>query len=505
MKLGELIRDVKIIKLYNTVYGQTIIKDDIHISKVQYNSKKVDKSDLFVAIKGMSFDGHKFIGEAVSKGARVVVVEDESSLPDALCMHLGVAKLVVSNSRITLAQMANNYFENPTQKLKVIGVTGTNGKTTTTYLIKQLLEQSNIENVKVGLIGTIQYYDGVKSFSAIHTTPESIDLQELFSQMLNNKCTHVVMEVSSHALHQHRVNGINFSTAVFTNLTQDHLDYHVTMDEYLKSKKILFDNLKTDSIAIVNSDSIYCDDIIKDTKAKIIKYSRQKQSDIWANQNIFSSKGISTIINNHSPNSKSVSTSLLGEFNLENLLAAYSTLYSMGISWNNIQSAFQNLKPAPGRLHQIKSPKNWIAVVDYAHTPDALKKCLETVRPLVKKEKKIITLFGAGGDRDKTKRPIMGSIAEELSDVVVITSDNPRTENPEKIIEDILNGMKKNKLTIIEPDRKSAIKKALMQAVDGDIVVVAGKGHEDYQVIGNSKIHLSDQEEIEEFIKKYES
>ncbi|MSP64204.1 MAG: UDP-N-acetylmuramoyl-L-alanyl-D-glutamate--2,6-diaminopimelate ligase [Ignavibacteria bacterium] len=501
MKLSELIQNVGIIKFYNTIYGQTILKDDIHISRVQYNSSQVQKNDLFVAIRGKNIDGHKFIGEAISKGARVVVVEDETSLPDSLCMHQGVAKLVVLNSRKTLAQLANNYFNKPSEKLQVIGITGTNGKTTTTYLVKQMLEQSNFPNVKVGLIGTIEYDDGKKTFPATHTTPESLEIQSLISEMVNNNCTHVVMEVSSHALHQHRIEGINFKAAIFTNLTQDHLDYHNSMDEYLNAKKILFDSLSPSSFAVTNIDSEYGKKIVANTKANVISYSTKKGADISAHETLFTTQGFTTTIFNHKSNTGLISASLLGNFNLENFLAAYSTLYSLGIKWENINSVVQKLKPAPGRLQKIASPKNWIAIVDYAHTPDALKNCLEAIRPFVQEGKKLITLFGAGGDRDKSKRSIMGSIAEQLSDVVVVTSDNPRTENPEKIIEDILTGMKKNKITIIESDRKIALTKALEQANSGDVVVVAGKGHEEYQVIGNNKIHFSDVEIIEEYIK----
>lgn len=502
MLLAKLIQNVKVIKFYNTVYGQTILKDDIQVNKVKYNSAEVEKNDLFIALKGTNSDGHNFIGDAVSKGARVIVLENENVLPDPMCMHLGVAKLVVQNCRKVLAQIAANYYNNPSEKLEVLGVTGTNGKTTTTYLLKQLLEASSFANVKVGLIGTVEYDDGAKKIAATHTTPESLEIQALLAEMVKNKCTHAVMEVSSHALHQHRVDEIKFKCAIFTNLTQDHLDYHKTMDEYFECKKILFDRLQTDSFAITNIDSTFGTKIVSSTKAKVITYSSKHSGDITASEVNFTTKGFSANLFNHATSTGKIQTSLVGNFNLENFLAAYSALYSMGYKWNNFPNVAQKLQPAPGRLQKIESKKNWIAVVDYAHTPDALKKCLEAILPFVLEDKKIITLFGAGGDRDKTKRPLMGEIAESLSDVVVVTSDNPRTEDPNEIINDILKGMKKTKKIIIEPDRSVAINKALELANSGDVVVVAGKGHENYQVIGKTKIHFSDVEKIEEFINK---
>jgi UDP-N-acetylmuramoyl-L-alanyl-D-glutamate--2,6-diaminopimelate ligase len=313
--------------------------------------------------------------------------------------------------------------------------------------------------------------------------------------MVKKGCTHCVMEVSSHALHQFRVFGIQFKAAVFSNLTQDHLDYHGTMQEYFNAKKILFDGLRVDAIAVTNMDSEYGGKIVEGCKAKVISYSVNNPSTIKAENVTVSVNGFSAMINN-----ESVTTALVGRFNVYNFLAAYSAVKGLGLQVSS--SVYSNLIPAPGRFDQIQSSKGWTVIVDYAHTPDALENCLQTIHDVLPENRTntIITIFGAGGDRDTTKRPKMGAIAERLSDVIILTSDNPRTEDPVKIINDVLGGISDTKKAIVEADRGKAIAKGISIARSGDIILVAGKGHEDYQVVGKEKIHFSDKEEVLKFI-----
>lgn len=494
MTLSELLKGVTVSKMFQTTYGKMVATHDVKVSGVQYDSRKVVRENLFVALKGAGVDGHTFLSSAIANGAKVVVIEADHAIPDSLCMHTGTVKVVVGNTRKALAQISANYYEHPAAKMTMIGVTGTNGKTTTTFLIKQMLE-AEAKN-KVGLIGTVEYAIGNEKFPATHTTPESLEMQQLFATMVRQGCTHCVMEVSSHALHQFRAHGIPFAAAVFTNLTQDHLDYHGTMEEYLSAKKILFAGLSEDAVAVTNRDSEYGEKIVEGCKAKIISYSVSNTSaTITAEHVSVSVNGFTATIAN-----ESISTKLVGRFNVYNFLGAYGTVKGLGINLST--EVYSNLYPAPGRFEQIQSPKGWTAIVDYAHTPDALENCLQTIHDILSKNRSnsIITIFGAGGDRDRTKRPKMGAIAERMSDTVIVTSDNPRTEDPLTIIHDVLEGFSDKHKAIIEPDRGAAIKKGMTLAKNGDVILVAGKGHEDYQVIGKEKIHFSDKEEILKFI-----
>jgi len=493
MTLSQILNGVTVSKMFQTMYGKMVTTHDVKISGIQYDSRKVQRENLFVALKGSGADGHKFISSAIANGAKVIVIEDDNAVPDSLCMHTGTVKVVVGNTRKALARIAANYYGRPAEKMTMIGVTGTNGKTTTTFLIKQMLESDS--GKKVGLIGTVEYAIGEEKFPATHTTPESLELQQLFSQMAAKGCTHCVMEVSSHALHQHRTDGIPFSGAVFTNLTQDHLDYHGTMDEYCSAKKILFDTLSDSAVAVINADSEYALRMVKESKARTITYSAASSSDLQAKELSIGINGFTAVINGIT-----ISTKLVGRFNVYNFLGAYGVLQGLGITVTPEQCAA--LIPAPGRFDQIQSPHGWTAIVDYAHTPDALENCLQAIHDVLPEQRSnaIITVFGAGGDRDTTKRPKMGAIAERLSDTIIITSDNPRTEDPMKIINDILSGMTEKTKAVIEPDRVKAITKGLSLAKNGDIILLAGKGHEDYQVIGKEKIHLSDKEEVLKFI-----
>jgi len=492
MILSQLLGGVPVVKLFQTMYGKMVVTHEVIVSGIQYDSRKISRGEMFVAMRGQQVDGHKFISDAVNRGANVVVLEDENVFPDSLAMHLGVIKVVVENSRKALAKVSSNFYGNPTAKLKMIGVTGTNGKTTTAFILQQLL---STDNNKVGLIGTIQYFDGKETKEATHTTPESLELHQLFSEMVKNGCIACVMEVSSHSLALDRVYGIGFSAAVFTNLTQDHLDFHSTMENYFQAKKILFDNLNPNAIAVTNLDDEYGKRIVESTKAKVISYGITNESN-------FQAREIQLGINdtNFSVNNISISSPLVGKFNVYNLLAAYSVVNEFGIQ--NPKSQIQNLKPVPGRFEKIHSPQGWTAIIDYGHTPDALEKVLKAIHDVLPKENrgKIISIFGAGGDRDKTKRPKMGNIANELSDIVIVTSDNPRTENAEKIIDDVVAGISSTKNIIREVDRRKAIQQGLTLAKKNDVVLIAGKGHEHYQIIGTTKEHFNDREEVEKFI-----
>jgi UDP-N-acetylmuramoyl-L-alanyl-D-glutamate--2,6-diaminopimelate ligase len=493
MTLSEILQGVTVTKMFQTMYGKMVTTHDVKISGIQYDSRKVQRENLFVALKGSGADGHAFISSAIANGAKVIVIEDDAAVPDAMCMHTGTVKVVVGNTRTALARIAANYYRNPAASMTMIGVTGTNGKTTTTFLIKQMLE-TDPKNL-VGLIGTVEYAIGSEKFPATHTTPESLELQQLFAQMAARGCTHCVMEVSSHALHQHRTDGIPFSGAVFTNLTQDHLDYHGSMEEYRSVKKMLFDGLSKTAVAVINADSPSAPAMVSGCKARTISYSITAASDLQAKELSIGVNGFHAVIDG-----KKFETGLVGRFNVYNFLGAYGVLKGLGMSITPEQCAA--LVPAPGRFEQIQSPHGWTAIVDYAHTPDALENCLQTIHDVLPEQRTnaIITVFGAGGDRDTTKRPKMGAVAERLSDTIIVTSDNPRTEDPAKIIDDILSGMAEKKNVIVEADRARAIVKGLSLAKTGDIILIAGKGHEDYQVLGKEKVHFSDKEEVRKFI-----
>ncbi len=484
-----------------------VVTHDVEIKAIQYDSRKVQEGDMFIAIKGALTDGHNHISAAVSNGAKAVVVENDAQLPDSYFMHAGVVKIVVGNSRKALAVMSANYYGHPAKRLKLIGVTGTNGKTTTTYLIRQLLESSTPSmQGKVGMIGTIEYVVGGEKYPATHTTPESLELHKLFAAMVEKGCTHAVMEVSSHSLHQDRVYGLEFAAAVFTNLTQDHLDYHGTMENYFQAKKILFDGLSSSGAAITNGDDAYGSTVVSGTKAFVLTYGVGKAFDVSAQTVSLSITGTSFVLRHHA-DKIDLHTQLVGRFNVYNVLAACSAGIALGISAASIKSGVASFSSVPGRFEQILSSSGWSAIIDYAHTPDALEKCLNTIHDVLPAHgsHKIITVFGAGGDRDKSKRPIMGKVVDTLSDVAVVTSDNPRTEEPDAIINDVLNGVHRKSDLFIEPDRRAAITKALSMARAGDIVLIAGKGHEDYQIIGTTKHHFSDREIVQEFIAAHAS
>ena len=505
MTLLKLLEGVSVTKLYHAELGQMVQTQDVQIRGVQCNSRRVTRGDLFVAICGTSVDGHCFIQQAISAGAKAVVLEDDRAVPDALFRHTRVVKVVVGNSRRALAKISSNYYGHPSRKLRLIGVTGTNGKTTTTYLIRSILE-SNGE--KTGLIGTIEYKLGEDVQPAVHTTPESLELNGFLSRMVKNGCRSAVMEVSSHALQQDRVYGFDFDAAVFTNLTQDHLDYHGSMESYLDAKKSLFDMLDERAIAVYNSDNAYAGRVILNTRARKIAYGARKADVILKSASHWES-GMVVFLEYRGREIK-IESSLIGEFNAENIAGAVSTGIGLGIPLDRIQDGIRNLTAVRGRFEKMVSPAGWIAIVDYAHTPDALERSLRAIRAMREKlstdqHRRIITVFGCGGNRDRGKRPKMGRIASELSDVTIVSSDNPRFEDPESIIDEVMEGVKSVPTVNREADRKKAIIMALEMARPGDFVLIAGKGHESYQVIGDQKVHLDDREVVERFIEEHQA
>lgn len=498
MNLSDLLEGVSVTKMFQTVFGKMATTHDVMVAGIQVDSRKVERGGVFVALRGTGTDGHAYIGEAIARGVKVVVTEDDMNPPDPMCMHTGTVKLVVANSHRALAVMASNYFGRPAERLTIIGITGTNGKTTTAYLIKQMLEA--VTKKPVGLIGTVEYVIGSEVIPASHTTPDPLELHGLFARMLRSGCTHAVMEVSSHALAQDRVYGIPFAAGVFTNLTQDHLDYHHTMDEYFRAKKMLFDMLPQSAAAVVNADSDYAERMVSQTRARVVRYgidAERSMPGIFADHIEMTDHGFTIDLNG-----RRIATRLTGRFNILNFLAAYAAVTTVEPGLVLSDEALSELRPAPGRFEQYHSSKGWTAIIDYAHTPDAITNCLQAIRALVPRGTagSVTTIFGAGGDRDKTKRPIMGAAAEALSDRVVVTSDNPRTEDPMAIIRDVLAGMTHPEHAAVEPDRRAAVERTLAQAQPGDIILVAGKGHEDYQVVGTEKIHLSDKELVERFL-----
>jgi UDP-N-acetylmuramoyl-L-alanyl-D-glutamate--2,6-diaminopimelate ligase len=498
--LGKLLDGVAVSKLFMMLYGAMAQTQDLSVHAIAYDSRRVERGDLFVAIPGTSTNGQRFISEAIQRGAIAVVVDDDAATPDALFLHTRVAKVVVADARIALAQIAANFYDHPARQLQLIGVTGTNGKTTTTHLIKAALEA---QGRCVGLIGTIQWDMGGEVMPATHTTPESLELNHLLHTMVQRGCDAAVMEVSSHALVQHRVHGLQFSAAVFTNLTQDHLDYHGSMDDYCKAKKMLFDGLHSDATAVVNANDPYGETMVSATKARVLRYGVDVTADINA-MNIemgfggmkfgIAAGGLVT----------PVASTLTGRFNVANILAAYGAATAAGVPAAVAAKGIGSVRAVRGRFEQVLSPDGWMAIIDYAHTPDALENALRAIRDVVPSgtSGRVITLFGCGGNRDRTKRPIMGRIATQMSDVIIVTSDNPRTEDPAEIIREVCEGIVPGSQVHVEPDRRAAIALALSMARPGDVVLIAGKGHEDYQVVGTEKHHLDDREEVEAFLRR---
>lgn len=469
---------------------KTIGNLEVQIRSLQYDSRQVWQGDMFVAIKGFQKDGHEFIPQAVKDGAVSIVAEQEGEYSAAL-------KIIVDDSRLALAQLSKEYYSNPSSGLSVIGVTGTNGKTTITYWLKSILNEAGQKN---GLIGTVKYYLGDQEISAVRTTPESLDLQALLAQMLQSGIKTVVMEVSSHALELKRVYGIDFKIAIFTNLTREHLDFHKTMENYREAKGIFFKNLSADGIVILNSDDPISEYYASLTQGKRIFYStRNNKAQYFAAEYQFSPSG--TKATYVTPEGKQAySLKLTGEFNLSNFGAVLATAQSLGLSYEQIRRGAEKFAGAPGRMERIDLGQNFNVWIDYAHTPDGMERIFTTVKSFTKG--RLISLFGCGGDRDKGKRPKMGRVAEKYADLIILSSDNPRSEEPAQIIEDILRGISDRDKVKVILDRKEALEYAVSVAKPDDSILVTGKGHENYQEIKGVKYPFSERTIVEEALQK---
>jgi len=458
------------------------------IRDVVSDSRRVERGSLFVAVRGSQEDGHHFVEQAAGKGAAAVVFDQESFFSAG--PHQ-VPLVLVSDSHQALVQIAKNYFGDPCGRLKIAGITGTNGKTTVSYLVKSVLEKAG---QPCGLIGTIGYQVRQDNRTLQNTTPGPVELQRIFREMVDAGDTYAAMEVSSHALHQGRVDGIVFCAGIFTNLTQDHLDYHEDLEAYFHAKEKLFTgSLDTDGWSLINADDAYGARLIRDGRGQLLRYGLSGGCDVTAQDYEVTAQG-SRITIGCPCGLFEIRTKLIGKHNVYNILAAISLGVSQGISAEHIRRGIEAVAAVPGRLERLESPAGFHVFVDYAHTDDALKNVLESLRAIAHNGR-IITVFGCGGDRDRTKRPKMGRVASDLSDYCVVTSDNPRHEDPEVIIRDILKGIAKDNYCV-ETDRAAAIRKAMGLARPGDLVLVAGKGHETCQVVGDRLIPFDDKEVV---------
>jgi len=482
-KLTNILNNIAIIQ----VIGNT----NIEVSSIETDSRNVQQASLFVAIPGTKVDGHSFIQSTIEKGAVAIVCE---ILPEII--NPSVTYIQIENAPLVLGFLLSNFWDNPSSKMTMIGITGTNGKTTTATLLYKLFTKLGY---KSGLLSTVVNYIGNEAIEATHTTPDAIQLYTLLNQMVEVGCEYCFMEVSSHAIHQHRISGIHFAGAVFSNITHDHLDYHKTFDEYLKVKKSFFDKLPTTSIALTNCDDKNGMVMLQNTKAKKSNYSCKSFSDFKCKVIEKHFDGMLLEIDG-----VEVWVKFIGDFNAYNLLAVYSTAILLGQKKEEVLQIISTLVPVDGRFECFRSKNDITTIVDYAHTPDALENVLSTIQKLNQDNKgQIISVVGAGGDRDKTKRPIMAKICSQMSDRVIITADNPRSEEPDQIAKEmyagIAEGMRHKVLTIL--DRTEAIKIALVMARPGDIILIAGKGHETYQEIKGVKHHFDDREIVQEVYK----
>ncbi len=485
MKLGELAATVPGARLFGDP-GSVVLG-------IGHDSRTLKPGELFVAIRGLVADGNQFVEAARKKGAAAIVSEHAAP-------HGAAAPwLQVKDAREALAILSAAFLGEPARSLELVGVTGTNGKTTTTYLIDAALRAAA---KRVGLIGTIQYRVADRLSESSRTTPESSDLQELFREMVDARCSHAVLEVSSHSLALRRVHGCAFKIAVFTNLTRDHLDFHGDMDGYFAAKRLLFASLlREDGVAVINADDGRAAELAAASRGRVVSYGIEKPADISARDVQLTISG-SRLVARTPAGDLPIDSALLGRFNVQNLLAALAAALALGIDPETAVRGLQSMRGVPGRMERVETGQDFAIIVDYAHTDDALRNLLETVRDLA--PSRIITVFGCGGDRDRTKRPLMGAVAARLSDVIVITSDNPRSEPPESIVEEILrgvNGGRRAERHVIV-DRRDAIARAVELARPGDAVVLAGKGHEAYQVLRDRTVPFDDRQVAREALQK---
>ena len=480
MRLNDLLREIQYTRLI-------LPKEEVSVSGVNIDSRLVEEGGMFIAIRGTQADGHAYIPSAEEKGAKAIVCEN---MPEK--QNPNVAYVVVPDAQAVAGRLATTFYGNPSQRLRLVGVTGTNGKTTIATLLYDLFREMGH---KCGLLSTVCNYIDGEAYPSTHTTPDAISLNRLLAQMVEAGCEYAFMEVSSHALAQERVGGLEFAGAIFTNLTRDHMDFHETMENYLKAKKSFFDNLPRNAFAITNIDDKNGPVMVQNCRGDIKNYSTRTICDYRARLVETHLDGMILEFNN-----REFSTMLTGRFNISNLLAIYGAAVELGKDPEEVLRVLSTLRPVSGRFETLHSADGISAIVDYAHTPDALKNVLGTINEVLRGKGNIITVVGAGGNRDKGKRPIMATEAVKGSNRVILTSDNPRFEEPQDIINDMLAGLsdeqKKNVISIV--DRKEAIRTACALAQKGDVILVAGKGHEDYQDVKGVKHHFDDKEIIRE-------
>jgi UDP-N-acetylmuramoyl-L-alanyl-D-glutamate--2,6-diaminopimelate ligase len=508
MELRKLLEGVEIRKMTGETHKE--------IKGIAYDSRQTEKDFLFAAIRGMETDGHRFVKEAIEKGAETVVLEEEQEVFDR-------TMIVVPNSRQALAKISANFYGDPSSQVRLIGITGTNGKTTTTYLLESIFKKAGSP---VGVIGTINYRFGDKTTKAINTTPESLDLQRILWEMLRGGTSHVIMEVSSHGLDLDRVFECQFDGAVFTNFTSEHLDYHKTLGQYYESKKKLFSDYlmksrKERRFAVTNHDDPRGEEIVKGIDVPVIRYGLTPSCDITADQVTSSLEGLSCRVRTPQGNI-SIHSKLFGSFNLYNILAAVAVGIAMEVPLEILKEGVEELKGVPGRFEKVENKRGIHVIVDYAHKTDALERVLSGLKSILENSPqthgKVITVFGCGGDRDRTKRPLMGEVAGKYSDLAILTSDNPRTEDPLAILDEVEKGLKslplkkwdQNEIKLWRsrkgylkvPDRREAIRTAIRLAQPMDTVLIAGKGHEDYQIIGKKRFPFDDRIEAKKALEE---
>ena len=483
----KLLKDI----LYKVNIVSVIGSTDLNFNKIEFNSRCISKNDLFIAIKGNDSDGNFYIPQAIDNGAKIILCESSPKI-----IVKGISYVIIKDSRQSLAIISSNFYKNPSSKLKLIGITGTNGKTTTSTLMHQLFM---LLNNKVGLISTNKILINKKVLQSTHTTPDPLNLNRILSMMVEEGVEYCFMEVSSHAIDQHRIYGLNFDIGLFTNLSHDHLDYHKSFKEYRDVKKAFINSLSKNSFAIINADDKNGAYMTQNTKAKVYKYALKSSSDFSLKILEKDFNGMKLLINGHEVWSK-----LIGEFNAYNILATYSLAKIFEYSDELILNKISSLISADGRFERILQNNNKnIGIIDYAHSPDSVQKILETLNELKNKEESLITVIGCGGDRDKAKRPLMGKIAASLSNKVIFTSDNPRFEDPKLIIDQMESGVEQKDVYKISRiiDRKEAIEFACQIAKDDDVILVAGKGHEKYQIKGSVKFEFDDKKILTKSLK----
>lgn len=487
MLLSELLGTIQPIE----VIGRT----DIQISNLHFDSRQIGAGDLFVAQVGTAVDGHTFIESCVAKGCAAVVLSNKAYMPkEPSDKELSTTYILVENTDHALGMLASQWFGNPSHELTLVGVTGTNGKTTIATLLYKLVRALGH---KAGLLSTVVNYIDDEAIAATHTTPDAIALNSLLRRMVDAGCEYAFMEVSSHSIAQERIAGLDFDGALFTNLTRDHIDYHKTFDNYRDTKKRLFDSLKKSAFAITNKDDKNGLVMTQNCQAAVSTYSTRSLADYKAQILEEGFDGMLLHINN-----REVFVPLVGRFNVSNLLCIYGAALSLGFSETDVLCVLSTLHPVNGRFETIHSPKGWTAIVDYAHTPDAVDNVIQTIREIKKEGARLITVVGCGGNRDKGKRPMMAQIAKRGSEQLILTSDNPRNEDPKEILKDMTDGLNTDELrsTLVIEDRAAAIQTACTLAQANDVILIAGKGHEDYQIIQGVKHHFDDHEEVKKYI-----